>query len=461
MTRDIESVESWTTRLLRSTVNRRVSLLLINASVEAEKAVISWNINIEEQLFHWVSNQLDEVINMLNELRSQRDLTLQLNEHWLLIQDDHKKRAKQLEVAFDKNDELEKKINQLQGERLNFRAKQRQADRSMFRQDTQSAEQRVNQKEVSIRCSEVEWSSTFEARSQREFSTLSDNKNENDHHKFVKLSNSLIFIETDDSIWETWNIKIADKLDVNANHYSTEKIRIVYVIFRLEDDADQQIYAKRRVNALSLYQSLSELLKHLKEIYEDQNLIRKCRRKYVALKQLNKLFSSFYSEFTRIFSFLNYDNVTLMNDIQNKINNRLQNALSVYLIEFSSLDKLKIFLQNLNNKQRVNYQLHDEQQTVKSIAASKKRFVSSSTSASILITSYVWLVTFFTLESERSRMSIICFNCKVSSHLSKNCSHLKTSTSTSRAFISRLNEIVMSKEEKKLFTEKSKNEAKN
>ncbi len=461
MTRDIESVESWTTRLLRSTVNRRVSLLLINASVEAEKAVISWNINIEEQLFHWVSNQLDEVINMLNELRSQRDLTLQLNEHWLLIQDDHKKRAKQLEVAFDKNDELEKKINQLQGERLNFRAKQRQADRSMFRQDTQSAEQRVNQKEVSIRCSEVEWSSTFEARSQREFSTLSDNKNENDHHKFVKLSNSLIFIETDDSIWETWNIKIADKLDVNANHYSTEKIRIVYVIFRLEDDADQQIYAKRRVNALSLYQSLSELLKHLKEIYEDQNLIRKCRRKYVALKQLNKLFSSFYSEFTRIFSFLNYDNVTLMNDIQNKINNRLQNALSVYLIEFSSLDKLKIFLQNVNNKQRVNYQLHDEQQTVKSIAASKKRFVSSSTSASILITSYVWLVTFFTLESERSRMSIICFNCKVSSHLSKNCSHLKTSTSTSRAFISRLNEIVMSKEEKKLFTEKSKNEAKN
>ncbi len=168
---------------------------------------------------------------MLNELRSQRDLTLQLNEHWLLIQDDHKKRAKQLEVAFDKNDELEKKINQLQDERLNFRAKQRQADRSMIRQDTQSAEQRVNQKEastisVSIRRSEVERSLTFEARSQRESSTLSDNENKNDHHKFVKLSNSLIFIETDDSIWKTWNIKIADKLDVNANHYSTEKIRI-------------------------------------------------------------------------------------------------------------------------------------------------------------------------------------------------------------------------------------------
>ncbi len=461
MTRDVEPVEPRTTRLLRSTVNRRVSLLLIDASVEAEKAAISWNINIEEQLFHWVSNQSDEVINMLNELRSQRDLTLQLNEHWLLVQDDHKKRAKQLEVAFDKNDELEKKINQLQGERLNFRAEQRQADRPMPRQDTQPAEQRVNQEEASIRRSEVERSSTFEARSQRESSTLSGNENENDHHKSVKLPNSLIFIETDDSIWKTWNIKIADKLDVNANHYSTEKIRIAYVISRLEGDADQQIYAKRRVDALSFYQSLSELLKHLKEIYEDQNLIRKCRRKYVALKQLNKFFSSFYSEFTRIFSFLNYDDVTLMNDIQNKINNRLQNALSVCFIEFSSLDKLKIFLQDVNNKQRVNYQLRDEQRTVKSIAASKKRFVSSSTSTSISTTSYVRLATFSTPESEWSRMSIICFNCKVSSHLSKNCSHLKTSTSASRAFIPRLNEIVMPKEEKKLFTEKSKNEAKN
>jgi len=63
--------------------------------------------------------------------------------------------------------------------------KQRQADRSMPRQDTQSAEQQVNQKEV---CS------------QRESSTLSDNENKNDHHKFIKLSNSLIFIETDDFI---------------------------------------------------------------------------------------------------------------------------------------------------------------------------------------------------------------------------------------------------------------------
>ncbi len=56
------------------------------------------------------------------ELRSQRDLALQLNEHWILVQDDHKKRAEQLEAVFEKNDELEEKINQLQSERLNSKA---------------------------------------------------------------------------------------------------------------------------------------------------------------------------------------------------------------------------------------------------------------------------------------------------------------------------------------------------
>jgi len=167
--------------------------------------------------------------------------------------------------------------------------------------------------------------------------------------------NSLIFIEINDFIWKTWNIKIIDKLNINVNHYSIEKICIVYVIFRLEDDVDQQIYAKHHVDAFSLYQSLSELLKHLKEIYKDQNLIWKCHCKYIALKQLNKFFSSFYSEFTKIFNFLNYNNIILMNDIQNKINNHLKNALSICLIKFSLLDKFKIFLQDVNNKQQVNY----------------------------------------------------------------------------------------------------------
>ncbi len=59
---------------------------------------------------------------------------------------------------------------------------------------------------------------------------------------------------------------------------------------------------------------------------------------------------------------IDHDDIILMNDIQNKINNHLQNALLICLIKFSLLDKLKIFLQDVNNKQQVNYQLRDEYQ---------------------------------------------------------------------------------------------------
>ncbi len=68
----------------------------------------------------------------------------------------------------------------------------------MPRQDTQSAEQRANQEEASVRRSEVERSSASKARSQRESSTLSGNGNENDHHKSVKLPDPPIFTGTGD-----------------------------------------------------------------------------------------------------------------------------------------------------------------------------------------------------------------------------------------------------------------------
>ncbi len=53
----------------------------------------------------------------------------------------------------------------------------------------------------------------------------------------------------------------------------------------------------------------------------------------------------------KLFSYLNYDDCILMNNLQNKINNRLQNALSICLKNFTLLSHLKKFLQNVNNKQ--------------------------------------------------------------------------------------------------------------
>ena len=65
----------------------------------------------------------------------------------------------------------------------------------------------------------------------------------NDHHKFFKFSNLFIFINEDESTWNSWRIKMNDKLQTNVNHFDNENICFVYVISRLKDDAAKHIFA--------------------------------------------------------------------------------------------------------------------------------------------------------------------------------------------------------------------------
>ena len=195
------------------------------------------------------------------------------------------------------------------------------------------------------------------------------------------------------------------------------------------------------------YISIYELFEHLKEIYDDQNKNRKCHRKYNALRQAEKSFNVFYFNFMKLFSYLEYDDCTLMNNLQNKINNRLQNVLSICSKDFITLHRLKSFLQSANNKQQVNYQLRSKRCTiiVKVIVASEKRatFLSAVTTS---IIEYIKSTIFST--SESVRLSIVCYICKILNHLSKNCSQNKVNTSAFQAFISRLHEIIISKNKK-------------
>ncbi len=423
MTRDSEPVESWTARLLRSTANRRVFLISIDASAKPQNVAISWNINMSQQLRQWAIDQSDEIIKMLIELRDQRDMTLKLNKQWINVQVDHIKRLDELEVNQMTIDTQEETIVDLREKVLSLKKKQRSANQSQPRQSTKPLPRQF-----------------IENHTRRESFTLFNN----DHHKFFKFLNSFIFTDEDESTWNSWRIKMNDKLQANVDHFDNENICIVYVISRLEDDAAEHIFAWHHHDASHSYISIYELFEHLKEIYDDQNKNRKCRREYNALRQAEKSFNVFYFDFMKLFSYLEYDDRTLMNDLQNKINNRLQNALSICSKDFTTLHRLKSFLQSVNNRQRVNYQLRSERCTiiVKVIVAPEKR-VTSLSAVTTSIIEYVKLTIFST--SESVRLSIVCYICKISSHLSKNCSQNKINTSASQAFTSRLHEIVISK----------------
>ncbi len=147
----------------------------------------------------------------------------------------------------------------------------------------------------------------------------------------------------------------------------------------------------------------------------------------------------------KLFSYLKYDDCTLMNNLQNKINNWLQNALSICSKNFTSLTRLKIFLQNVNNKQWVNYQLRSQLRTV----IIKVTVVSDKCAATLLsammtsIIKYIKSTIFSIFESVKS--SIVCYICKISNHLFKNCFQNKINILTFHAFILHLHKIIISK----------------
>ncbi len=140
----------------------------------------------------------------------------------------------------------------------------------------------------------------------------------------------------------------------------------------------------------------------------------------------------------------------------------MQDALLICLKDFTTLHCLKSFLQNVNNKQRVNYQLWSECCTIiiKVIITSEKRATSLSAVTTSII-KYIKLTIFSTSESVRS--SIICYICKISDHLFKNCFQNKINTSTSYVFILRLHEIIIlkNKENEKMTFFFENSEAKN
>jgi len=90
-----------------------VFLLSFDVSAESQNVAISWNIKIEEQLCQWAIDHSNEIIKMLNELRSQWNMTLKLNKQWINLQVDHIKRLNELEINQMTIDTQEKTIVKL------------------------------------------------------------------------------------------------------------------------------------------------------------------------------------------------------------------------------------------------------------------------------------------------------------------------------------------------------------
>ncbi len=52
-----------------------------------------------------------------------------------------------------------------------------------------------------------------------------------------KLSNSSLFTDEKEFIWNDWQEKIHDKLEINVDHFNINKVILIYIHFRIKKDA--------------------------------------------------------------------------------------------------------------------------------------------------------------------------------------------------------------------------------
>ncbi len=141
--------------------------------------------------------------------------------------------------------------------------------------------------------------------------------------RFQKLSNSSLFTDEKESIWNDWQEKIRDKLEINIDHFNNDKAILVYIHSWISEDAVKVTLVKHQQDSLNSYSMINDLLDELAQLYDDSDKETNFRREYANLIQEKSKFSDFYLIFQRLFFYLKYHEKQLIVNLQDKIVYRL------------------------------------------------------------------------------------------------------------------------------------------
>ncbi len=273
------------------------------------KASILWDIKNVKQLQHWVKQDSEVFLEDLNSLRTQRDLDVKACKLFDKIS------SEQIwKTRFEKIDRAKKRLNQLNQTLQN---KLTEAQHHL----------RVTRDVISL----ISILFTFSKRSQ-------------------KLSNSFLFTDEKESIWNDWQEKIRDKLEINIDHFDNDRIILVYIHSWISEDAVKVTLVRRQRDSLNFYSTIDDLLDELAQLYDDFDKETNFWREYVNLSQEKSKFNNFYLMFQRLFFYLKYHEKQLIIDLRDKIVYHLRAAWSSQLIQSESLNEIRSYLIHLNNE---------------------------------------------------------------------------------------------------------------
>jgi hypothetical protein len=243
-----------------------------------------------------------------------------------------------------------------------------------------------------------------------------------------KLSNSSLFTDEKESIWDDWQEKIRDKLEINVDHFDNDRVILVYIHFWISEDAVKVTLVRRQRDSLNSYSMINDLLDELAQLYNDSDKETNFQRKYANLSQEKSKFSDFYSMFQRLFFYLKYHEKQLIVNLWNKIAYHFHAAWSNQLIQSESLNEIRSYLIRLNNEYWVMSDIKEK----KSLNKVRKQVIFAEKRDSLNLYRKIEVITLINHSKSHDAILInvkdidlqveIWFICHKSDHTSKECS---------------------------------------
>ncbi len=245
---------------------------------------------------------------------------------------------------------------------------------------------------------------------------------------FQKLSDSSLFTDEKESIWDDWQEKIRDKLEINVNHFDNDKAILVYIHSWISENAVKVILVRRQRDSLNSYSTINDLLDELAQLYNDSDKETNFQREYANLIQEKSKFSNFYSIFQRLFFYLKYHEKQLIVDLQDKIVYHLRAAWSSQLIQSKSFNEIHSYLIHLNNEHQVMNDIKEKKFLIKV----RKQVIFAEKWDSLNLYRKIEVITLvdhskshdviLTNVKDIDLQAEICFICYKSDHTSRECS---------------------------------------
>ena len=154
-----------------------------------------------------------------------------------------------------------------------------------------------------------------------------------DSTKVIEIRDPEVFDGKDLTKFSGWLLQVKSKMRANAIFMPTEELRMAFVTSLLTDDALAQLEPRLLDGSTKPFANAAEMLQTLESAFGDPNRKQKAHERYIALRQGDRDFTSFWVEFQRLAAELDFSEKTLIDDLIEQSQYMIQQQLAIGIIE--------------------------------------------------------------------------------------------------------------------------------